>query len=312
MILGISLGLLACALWGLTYLLPLILDTYDPLYITLMRAIVMGAASIAGICMQRGLLSRLTVKDWRFALVLSLIGNVLQCWMLMLSVEYASPVLAGICFGMIPVLVAIIANERDRRRGRPSVQLRRLAIPLFCLFGGLLIANWSELMTSIASGNSPERFALGVCFGLASTAMWTWYPIRNADWLLDHPDVSPVFWTSVQCVILLPIGIVLWVLAWFVKGDMPSLVGPDPIKFTLVMLFAGIVCSWGASALWNAMSQMVPTSLVGQMLVFETIFSVLFGHLWDLRLPSVQMLSGMALMVGGIVYSLRLFESLKK
>ncbi len=308
---GIAYGLTACALWGFTYLLPLMLDQYGPLYITLARAIVMGAFSLAALAAQHRLLSSLTARDWRFALVLSFIGNALQCWMLMLSVEYASPVLAGVCFGMIPVLVALIANERDRRKGRLYVPLARLAVPLAVMFTGLLVANWSELVTSLSAGNSPLRFLMGVGFGLASTAMWTWYPIRNADWLLDHPDFSPTLWTSVQFVLLLPLGLILWVAVWLIRGDMPSIVGPDPVKFGLLMLFAGTVCSWGASSLWNAMSQRVPTSLVGQMLVFETVFSVFFGHLWDMRLPTPQLLVGLAMMIGSVVWSLRLFEKAK-
>ena len=308
---GISFGFLACALWGSVYLLPLILSSYDPVYITLMRAIIMGAASVIGILSQRHLLSRLTKADWRFAFVLTMIGNVIQCWMMMLSVQFSSPVVAGVCFGLVPVLVAVIANERDRRQGKVSLPLKKLFIPLLGLFTGLLCANWGELTAALNTGNHPERFALGVFFGLVSTAMWTWYPIRNADWLLEHRNVSPIFWTSVQCVILLPVGCLLWIITWLLKADMPSIIGTEPLKFFWVMLFAGVVCSWGATALWNAMSQRVPTSLVGQMLVFETIFSVLFGLLWNMRLPDVNLVIGLVLMVASISYSLRLFDRLR-
>ncbi|MCF0254374.1 MAG: EamA/RhaT family transporter, partial [Duodenibacillus sp.] len=60
------------------------------------------------------------------------------------------------------------------------------------------------------------------------------------------------------------------------------------------------------------MSQRVPTALVGQMLVFETVFSVTWGHLYELKWPEPLLLAGMALLVGGVTCALRLFSDLEK
>ena len=305
---GIFMGLAACALWGLTYIVPLILHEYDPLYITLSRAVVMGAVSLCGIILQRKALKDITAKDWRFAFVLTMIGNVIQCWALMKSVEYGGAVLAGMCFGLIPVLVALIANERDRRKGKTFLPLSKLAVPLTAIAVGMVLSNWSELLNSVAQGNSPTRFFIGILFGLSSTAMWTWYPIRNADWLLEHPKVSPVFWTSVQCVILLPVGLVLYAATYMAQGGIDGVLGSRPFDYVVIMLFVGVFCSFVATALWNGMSQRVPTALVGQMLVFETVFSVIYAHLYDWRLPTPQLAAGCVLMAGGVSYALRLFE----
>ena len=110
--LGIFFGVLAGALWGSTYLLPLLLDEYGALYITFSRATIMGATALIGLWVQRSYLRQLTRADWKFAFVLTMVGNVLQCLMLMLCVEYGGAVLAGMCFGLCPVLIALIANER--------------------------------------------------------------------------------------------------------------------------------------------------------------------------------------------------------
>ena len=312
MLLGIFFGVLAGALWGSTYLLPLILDQYGALYITFSRATIMGATAVVGLWVQRRYLRQLTRADWKFAFVLTMVGNVLQCLMLMLCVEYGGAVLAGMCFGLCPVLIAIIANERDRAKGKLCVPVSKLVLPVLFILAGLVLANWSELVVFVRNGRDPLQFFVGLVFGLISTAMWTWYPIRNADWLLDHPKVSPVFWTSFQCAMLFPIGLALYLFTWAAKGDLPGLMGPSPVKFAFWMLFAGIFCSWGATALWNEMSQRIPTSLVGQMLVFESIFSIVFAHLYDWRLPAWQLIAGMALMLGAVSYSLHLFESQKK
>ena len=59
------------------------------------------------------------------------------------------------------------------------------------------------------------------------------------------------------------------------------------------------------------MSQRVPTALAGQMLVVESIFSIIFAHLWNWKLPTLTLIAGVLLMIGGISWSLALFSSAK-
>ena len=136
--------------------------------------------------------------------------------------------------------------------------------------------------------------------------------VNNADWLLDHPKISPVFFTSMQCSLLLPFGIVLYVALWLFSGDLKELFGPSPFAFIGWSLFAGVVCSFGATALWNAMSQKVPTAVAGPMLVFETIFSVTWGCVYARAFPIATLFIGMVLLVSGVVYTLMLFNSLNE
>lgn len=311
MLLGIGFGLLACALWGLTYLLPIVLPGYDTLYISIARAVVMGLTGLFGLWLQRSYLNAVTPKDWRFAFVLTVIGNLVQPWFLFTAIQYAGVPLAATFFGLIPVLVAIIANERDKKKGKKFLPNSQLVLPLGLILVGLIFSNYNGLIESFSSGNSVSNFLIGTAFAVASTVAWTWYPIRNADWLLEHPKVSPVFFTSMQCSLLLPFGLLLYVLIWHFKGDMQNILGPAPIDFVGWNLFAGIFCSFGATALWNAMSQRVPTALVGQMLVFETIFSVFWAHVYEWKLPPWSLVIGMICLVGGVVYALKLFSALE-
>ncbi|WP_308512905.1 DMT family transporter [uncultured Turicimonas sp.] len=312
MLLGVGFGLLACALWGLTYLLPIVLPGYDTLYISIARAIVMGLTALLGLWIQKAYLSKISFKDWKFAFVLTMIGNLIQPWFLFTAIQYAGVPLAATFFGLIPVLVAIIANERDRKKGKRYLPNSQLVLPLGLILLGLAFSNYNGLVESFSSGNSAVNFAIGTAFAIASTVAWTWYPIKNADWLLEHPKVSPVFFTSMQCSLLLPFGLVLYVLVWYLKGDMPQFLGPQPVDFVGWSLFAGVMCSFVATALWNAMSQRVPTALVGQMLVFETIFSVVWAHVYEWKLPPVSLVVGMACLVGGVVYALKLFSALEE
>ena len=310
MLIGISCGLAACVLWGFTYLLPLLLPDYPTTYISVARGIVMGATAVVGLILQRNYLKDVNLKDWSFAFWLTLIGNLIQPWCLFSAVEYAGVALAATFFGLIPALVALIANERDRRKGKKFLPLSKIFLPLLVIFIGLILANLEGLLNLAADYKNNPNFLIGVLFAALSTAMWTWYPIRNADWLLDHPKISPVFFTSMQCSLLLPFGLILYPVLWTVSGNLKGFLGPAPLAFICWSLFSGVVCSFGATALWNAMSQKVPTAVAGPMLVFETIFSVTWGCVYARDFPTVSLFIGMVLLVSGVVYTLLLFNSL--
>ncbi|HIU83968.1 MAG TPA: DMT family transporter [Candidatus Aphodousia gallistercoris] len=309
---GVLYGLSACALWGLTYLLPVLLPEYDALYIAIARAFVMGLVSLVLIIVFFPKFRSITKQDWIFAVKLTLIGNLIQAWFLMLSVEYAGVPVAGICFGAVPVLVALISNERSRRKGKPFVHLKALVIPLLCIFVGFVMINFTELEEFLANNSGTSgTFFLGLGCGLISTLMWTWYPIRNADWLLDHPKVDPTIWTCAQCVVLCPISAVLYCVVYAFDPEMPSLLGPTPVRYFVIMLFAGVCCSWLATALWNMCSAKLPTALVGQLLVFETIFSVVYGHIFRMQWPTITLSIGFCLLIAGISVAVRIFNKVQ-
>jgi drug/metabolite transporter (DMT)-like permease len=306
--LGVGLGISACVFWGLSYLIPLFLPEYSAWLISIGRTVVTGLAAAVLLFCQREYLRKVTFGDWRTALALSLVGNLIQPWCLFTAVQYAGVALASTFFGLIPVTVALIANARDKRRGRPFVPAARLAAPLAVIFCGLILSNWDGLTESLASDRTFSDFLIGSLYAAASTALWTWYPIRNADWLQEHKDVSSVFFSSMQFLALFPVGIALFA-AEFLRSGPDAALGPAPLRYIFWMLVAGLLCSYLAAALWNAMSKRVPTALVGPMLVFETLFSVVFAHFYSRTRPSPVLTSGMILLLGGVVYTLRIFDS---
>jgi len=46
------------------------------------------------------------------------------------------------------------------------------------------------------------------------------------------------------------------------------------------------LASMVGNALWNRMSKLLPLTLVGQMILFETLFALIYGFLWEQRLPT--------------------------
>jgi hypothetical protein len=68
-------------------------------------------------------------------------------------------------------------------------------------------------------------------------------------------------------------------------------------------------CTWLAGggrtvaeiALWNHASRVLPLTLTGQMIVFETLFATLYGYLWEQRWPTVMEGTALALLVAGVL-----------
>lgn len=308
---GVVYGLLACMLWGLVYLVPLVLPNYDPVYIAAGRFVGFGIIAAPLVCAEYKEFRHYKLSDWLFVSKLGIFGNIVYYWCLINCIQNAGAPLAGMCMAVIPVLVAVVSNLRNRRNGA-HIPWRRLAPGLVLISVGLLVANVTEFELVIEAGqNGAGRFWYGVLMGIFALLIWTWYPIQNADWLLDHPRRSPRSWSTAQGLTTLPFAIVLYLALWVQDAPGTPLLGPDPAWFILVAAGSGILCSWLGIVFWNAMSQRLPTALGGQMIVFETIFAVIYAHLLRGAWPSWNMILGMALLIAGVLFSLRAFHTQK-
>lgn len=78
--------------------------------------------------------------------------------------------------------------------------------------------------------------------------------------------------------------------------------------FICVMLIAGLACGWGGMALWNMMSARLPVALSGQMIVFETIFSVIYALIYKQQAPGWTLVVGIVLLLSGVSISLKVFQ----
>lgn len=54
------------------------------------------------------------------------------------------------------------------------------------------------------------------------------------------------------------------------------------LRSTGLAVLASIV----GNALWNRMSRLLPLTLVGQIILFETLFALLYGWAWETRWPT--------------------------
>jgi drug/metabolite transporter (DMT)-like permease len=83
------------------------------------------------------------------------------------------------------------------------------------------------------------------------------------------------------------------------------------MSFLLWTAVIGLGSSWIATLLWNKASQSLPTSLTGQLIVSETVFSLLYGFFYEKRLPAIWESISIVLIILGVFLSIRSFKEPK-
>ena len=93
---------------------------------------------------------------------------------------------------------------------------------------------------------------------------------------------------------------------WSADATFVMPLGPRPLPFIGLMLAIGLFASWLGTLCWNEASQRLPTSLVGQLIVFETLAALAYAFVLAGRWPSAWTLSGIALLIAGVILALRI------
>jgi drug/metabolite transporter (DMT)-like permease len=309
---GTLFALAAGLMWGLVFVAPLWLPEYPAALQSFGRYLAFGLIALPLAWLDRTRLATLTRADWLEAGKLALVGNIVYYLFLASSIQRAGAPLPTMIIGTLPVVIAITSNLRDGRRDGRLPWLRLL--PSLALIGaGIALVNHDELAllreAAKRVGGDTVAHALGALLALGAVACWTWYPLRNADWLRHHPGRSPGTWATAQGIATLPLALIGYGLFWAwtsFRGDafaMPF--GPRPVQFIGLMLLIGLLASWLGTLCWNEASQRLPTTLVGQLIVFETLSALTYAFMLRGSAPAPTTLAGIALLVAGVLWALR-------
>ncbi len=320
-------------MWGLVFVAPLLLADYPAALLVVGRYLAFGLIALPLALIDYRPLRQLRRGDWLEACKLSAIGNFLYYLCLAAAIQRAGGPLPTVIIGTLPVVIAICSNWRAHRAGRASrtsegrLRWRSLAPSLLLIAVGIACVNQVEL--AALGGSSPaelRRYAEGALLALAAVACWTWYPIRNADWLrantggnsgssgdINNGDRSPRVWATAQGLVTLPMALLgLALLSGLHQLGLPPLaasfdlpLGPRPLAFVGLMLAVGLFASWLGTLCWNEASQRLPTHLVGQLIVFETLAALGYAFALSGRQPQALTLLGIALLVAGVLWALR-------
>ncbi|MDL5030467.1 DMT family transporter [Pelomonas sp. APW6] len=309
---GVLFALAAGLMWGLVFVAPQMLPEYPAAQLMAGRYLAFGLIALPLAWMDRRALRELAAADWWAALRLSAIGNFLYYLCLAAAIQRAGGPLPTMIIGTLPVLIALVSNHRNRMRdGR--LPWAQLALPLLLIAAGLVCVNQVELQALARSSATAEArmaaYVQGGLLALGALACWTWYPIRNADWLRAHPDRSPRAWATAQGLVTLPLSIMAFAALVLLRQggqiEVELPLGPRPLAYAGLMLAIGLLASWAGTLCWNEASQRLPTALVGQLIVFETLAALAYAFLWRAEWPAPLTALGIALLVAGVLGALR-------
>jgi drug/metabolite transporter (DMT)-like permease len=309
MLIGSLFALAAGLMWGLVFIAPLLLPQYPAALLSFGRYLAFGLIALPIAWLDRTRLAQFTRADWVEALKLSTVGNLLYYLCLAAAIQRAGGPMPTMIIGTLPVVIAIVSNLRDARRdGR--LRWRQLAPSLALIAAGIALVNRVEIMQLRADTHADlSRYALGGLLAVGAVACWTWYPIRNADWLRAHPGRSPRTWATAQGLSTLPLallgcaGVWAWNAASGQSFAMPF--GPTPLLFVGLMFAIGLFASWLGTLCWNEASQRLPTTLAGQLIVFETLSALTYAFILRHTFPAPVTLAGIAMLVAGVMWALR-------
>ncbi|GLQ89383.1 DMT family transporter [Dyella flagellata] len=306
---GTLYALVAGLMWGLVFVGPLLVPEYPAALQSVGRYLAFGLIALPLAWLDRAALRQLSRADWLEALKLAAVGNLLYYVCLAAAIQRAGAPLPTMIIGTLPVVIAIAANLRNARRDG-HLPWARLAPSLLLITAGIACVNQAELAAMRAQDHADLlRYATGALLALVSMACWTWYPLRNADWLRHHPGRNPRTWATAQGVATLPLALTGYVLLWLgmhASGSaFPMPLGPRPVVFITLMAAIGLFASWLGTTCWNEASQRLPTAIAGQLIVFETLAALSYAFVLRGKLPGAQTMLGVVLLVAGVAWAAR-------
>lgn len=307
MISGVLYALLAGLMWGLIFVGPLIVPEYPAVLQSMGRYLALGLIALPIAWLGRARLRQLTRKDWFTALALTMMGNLIYYVCLASAIQRTGAPVSTMIIGTLPVVIPVFANLLySQRDGKLSWW--RLAPALVLIGIGLLCVNISELNQGLPDF-SGWRYGSGIALALISVVCWAWYALRNARWLRENPDKHPMMWATAQALVTLPVSLLGYVAAClWLNGQTPAFAlpfGPRPVVFISLMIAIAVLCSWVGALCWNIASQKLPTVILGPLIVFETLAGLLYTFMLRQEMPPLLTLSGIALLVVGVVVAVR-------
>lgn len=272
---GIACGMAAGALWGLVFLAPELARGFTPLQLAAGRFLAYGIFAAALLYPRWGQLKeKLESRDWWALCWLSMLGNSLYYVLLASAVQRGGIAMTSLVIGFLPVAVTVIGSRESH-----AVPLRRLALSLLFGLAGVACIGWESLGGETARGG-----LIGVLCA-----------VGNSRQLARLPHVSEHDWNLATGVVTGAQAVLLLLLAFMVDSNEHT--SAEWWRLIAVVTGVALAASIAGNAFWNRMSRLLPLTMVGQMILFETLFALLYGFMWEQRLPTFGELAAMLLVV---------------
>jgi drug/metabolite transporter (DMT)-like permease len=304
MLIGIVAATFAAVAWSLNFIVPYVIGDYSIFDIALFRFLISGLLSFGFLALKARTVRTLKPRDWLMAFWLGVIGYLGYFLALVGAAIYAGPVIAPAFLGLVPIVLAIAGNLRQR-----AVSWKALTLPMTLAAVGLLLVNGSRFS---ATGTVQVRSLIaGIPLAITAVAFWTWFGLLNQSALAKRPRMDASVWTALimtgaglGMLAFLPIGLVLGVFEIPRLGLRWDVAAPLYVSGTSLAILASIGGAWA----WTVATQRLPVVLSAQVITMETIFGTVFGLLMNHRWPTLAEFVGMALLIVGVVIGIRIFH----
>lgn len=288
--LGILAGIVTGMLWGIVFVVPQVLPDFTPLELSLGRYLFFGIASSFTLKRTWSDFKGFNTRDKWQVFWLSASGFWLYTILLFWAVNEAGGVLSTLVIGLLPITIPLAAKRTWKLD-------KFFALGLSLIFTGLLVLEVGPMITH----KTPALTLRGVIPLVSCLAMWTWFGIKNTDFVQKHPEAK----VSLTNLMGLSSFIILVVIGVFLV-DLPQLLHHP--QFGLFVMWSAIIgfgSSWAANVLWNICSKNCPATISGPLVVAETTFGLIYTFMFQTRLPTGFETAAIALFGFGVFLAIR-------
>jgi drug/metabolite transporter (DMT)-like permease len=214
-------------------------------------------------------------------------------------VQLAGVAAASLVIGLLPLTVTLVG-----RRDHGSVPLRRLAWPLAVVIAGMACINVEVFTRPGVEQAGWTASALGMLCAFGALLCWTWYAVDNARFLKRNARFSSAEWSGLYGISTGLIALAMG-LAAFGAGGLAAAPAPgrDWLRFWGLIALVATAASVIGNQLWNIASRRVPVTLSGQLLLFEVLFGLLYGFLYQHQMPRPLEWMAILLLITGVMWS---------
>lgn len=296
-LIGVACGLGAGAMWGLVFLAPKVAPDASPMLMSAGRYLAYGIIAALLLAPRwRRVAGLLDLRAWRALAWLSLAGNIVYYLFLVVGVHFAGVAASALIVGMVPVVVAVWGLKNP-----DAPPLRRVGPPILLAAAAVGLIGWESLSRE-ALNRDVGSVLIGLGCALAALISWSAYAIGNSRWMARLPRVTAHDWSLLTGVVTGAFALLLAVPAALGAGGTTS---EQWLRLAAVSGGVAILASIVGNAFWNQASRLLPLSMLGQMIVFETLFAFLYGYLWEGRGPTTVEIVAMILMIVSVVWCVR-------
>jgi len=295
--------MLAGALWGTVFIAPKWLAAFSPAELAFGRYTAYAAlAAVALLPTWRATWRKIARPDLAAMVRQALAGNVVYYVLLGYGVQLAGVTLTSLVIGVLPLSVTLAG-----RRDAGAVPLRVLAWPLAVVAAGIACINVDLFLHGGPVGGSAARKLVGLACAVGGLVCWTYYTLDNTRYLKRVHKFSGREWSALYGLTSGTLALAAAAAWWLAGGRLPAdTPGRDWGAFWLVCAFLAVGASLVGNQLWNIASRRVPVTLSGQLIVFETLFALLYGFALDRAMPRPLEWAAMGLLAVGVAWTVRL------